>query len=250
MTHDQAVETVRSAYGGDEVLVLRLRGETPSIGIEPIEDGGVSYGEALTVSGTSNRGNDVSVNVDVLDGESRPVASSVAAVDATTGEWTTDVDTAELEPGRYTVFVDDGASTASTTLLIDDGDEDEDNETTPAETPLPTDAAPGDAATPDASETVDDVTGASLENGTDGVEDARSVVGAGNGSAETASGSANGTTSGSANGTTDGTANGTTNGTASEADGSTSEGLPGFGVGVAVAAVVVATLAGRRRTRE
>jgi PGF-CTERM protein len=250
MTHDQAVETVRSAYGGDEVLTLRLRGETPSIGMDPIEDGGAAYGEELTVSGTSNRGDGVSVSVDVLDGEGRPVASSVATVDAREGRWTTDIDTAELEPGRYTVFADDGASTASTTLLIDDGDEGEGNETTPAETPLPTETAP-DATTPNASETVDDVTGAALENATEGLDDATSVVDAGNGTEDTAAtGSANDTTNGSANSTTNGSANGTTNGTSSGAEGSTSEGLPGFGVGVAVVAVAVATLVGRRRMRE
>jgi PGF-CTERM protein len=238
MTHDQAVETVRSAYGGDEVLTLRLRGETPSIGIDPIGEGGVSYGEELTVSGTSNRGDDVTVNVDVLDDESRPVASSVATVDATVGRWTTDVDTAELEPGRYTVFVDDGASTVSATLVIDDGTEGENNETTPAETPLPTETAPDDA-TPNASETVDDVTGAALENATDGLEDAKSVVGAGNG-----------TTDGTANRSGNTTVNGTINGTASGADESTSEGLPGFGIGAVMAAVVVVALVGRWRTRE
>jgi PGF-CTERM protein len=251
-TRRQAVELVRSAHGGDEVLSLTLRGATPSITVDEIDDDGTVGRQAdVPVSGTSNRGNDTSVVVDVLDRESRRVGGSTASVDAAAGRWATTVNTSELRPGTYTVFVDDGAASASTLLIVVDeeaeGEADGDT-TTPAETPLPATDGSAESAS-EAGRTVETVTGAVLDNATDGLGDASAALGNATGRTGTTptTDAANGTDrTGEANDTA------TTNGTTpeSETPASTSEGLPGFGVGVAVAALVVAALAARRRTGE
>ncbi|WP_152041879.1 PGF-CTERM sorting domain-containing protein [Salinigranum salinum] len=243
MTRDQAVDTVKHAYSGDEVVELTLRGETPSLAIDPIgENGTVPRENGVEVSGTSNRGDGRSVTVDVLDADGRVVTGTTATVDASAGRWSTELDTSTLDPGTYTLYVDDLASTASAPLVVVD-DEDATAATTPAETPIPDgDAEAAEAAgTPDAGETVDNVTGAALANATDGLDDATSVLGGSETNATTNT-TANETANASATG------NGSVNDSASGADGSTSEGLPGFGVVAALAAVVVLAAAARRRT--
>ena len=239
MRREQAVDLVRSAYGGDEVVALTLRGETPSLGIDPIEDGEVPRAEDVTVSGTSNRGGNAEVRVEVVDGGGRVAVYATAEVDAATGRWETDLDTSELDPGTYTLYADDVASTASTVLVVAvDGDDGDDGDgATPMETPLPD--AKADAAT-NASERLDNVTGAALDNATDGVEEASNVTGNATGGAGEAENA----------GETTATGNGTTNGTAEGTAGSTSEGFPGFGAIVAVVAVVAAALLARRRSTE
>jgi PGF-CTERM protein len=235
MRREQAVDLVRSAYGGDEVVALTLRGETPSLAIDPIDDGEVPRAEDVTVSGTSNRGGNAEVRVEVVDGEGRVAVYATAEVDAATGRWETDLDTSELDPGTYTLYADDAASTASTVLVVDaDSDEEDDgDEATPMETPLPD----AEAAT-NASERLDNVTGAALDNATDGVEEASNVTGNATGGAAEAGNAGETTAAG----------NGTTNGTAEGTAGSTSEGVPGFGAIVAVVAVVVAAVLARRRS--
>jgi PGF-CTERM protein len=240
MRRQQAIDVVKSAYGRDEVVELTIRGETPSLAVDPFADGTVPREEAVTVSGTSNRGAETSVVVDVLDGERQVATGEVATVNGSTGEWSAELDTSELPPGTYTLFADDGASTASSVLVIvaDDAGEGDDG-TTPAETPLP--GIEG-TATAGASDTVDDATGAGLDNATDGGDDTSATAG----NATVGSGA---TTTAATNGTgaqTGGTANATTAGTAE----STSEGVPGFGVPVAVVACVVAGLVARRRARD
>jgi PGF-CTERM protein len=240
MTRDQAVDTVKHAYGGDEVVELTLRGETPSLAIDPIgEHGTVPREDGVEVSGTSNRGDGRSVTVDVLDGDGRVVAGTTATVDASAGRWSTKLDTSTLVSGTYTLYVDDLASTASAPLVVVD-DEDATGATTPAETPISTRDA-GAVGTPNASETIDDVTGAALTNATDGLDNATSVLG-GSKTNATANATANETANASATG------NGSVDDSASGADGSTSEGLPGFGVVAALAAVVALAVAARRRT--
>ncbi|WP_318569076.1 hypothetical protein [Salinigranum marinum] len=226
MRRQQAIDVVKSAYGGDEVVELTIRGETPSLAIDPFPDDAVPREEAVTVSGSSNRGEETSVVVDLLDGERQVATGEVATVNGSTGEWAAELDTSELPPGTYTLFADDGASTASSVLVIDD-DGAGGNGTTPAETPFP--AIDGDrTASPDASGSVATATGAAVENATGGAGTERPT------SATTTSGTGN------ASGT------GTPQGTA----GSTSEGLPGFGVPAAVTACAVVGLAARRRARD
>ncbi|WP_380676271.1 PGF-CTERM sorting domain-containing protein [Salinigranum sp. GCM10025319] len=238
MRREQAVDLVRSAYGGDEVVALTIRGETPSLAIDPFEDGEVTRAEDVTVSGTSNRGGNAAVRVEVVDGEGRVAVYATAEVEAAMGRWSTELDTSELDPGTYTLYADDGASTASTVLVVVvDGSDGDANETTPTETPLPDSG--GDAAG-SANERLDNVTGAALDNATDGVDEASNVTGNATGGAAGAENA----------GETTGTGNGTTNGTAAGTAGSTSEGVPGFGALVAVVAVAVAALLARRRSGE
>lgn len=240
MTRDQAVDTIKHAYSGDEVVELTLRGETPTLTVDPIgENGTVPREDGVEVSGTSNRGDGRSVTVDVLDGDGRVVAGTTATVDASAGRWSTKLDTSTLVSGTYTLYVDDLASTASAPLVVVD-DEDATGATTPAETPISTRDA-GAVGTPNASETIDDVTGAALTNATDGLDNATSVLG-GSKTNATANATANETANASATG------NGSVDDSASGADGSTSEGLPGFGVVAALAAVVALAVAARRRT--
>jgi hypothetical protein len=259
VTPQQAVDLVRAAYGRDEVVDLSLRAETPRLGIDPVSADGTLVGdEAATVTGTTNRGGDATVFVDLIAGNGRTVVTAETAVDAATGTWEVelDLDVDGVEPGAYTLSATDGASRAETTVVVVT------EETTPTETPaedtapVGTDAGSADEAD-EARRTVDNVTGAALANGTAGLEAANETTGGlvpGNASATdgenasvdgNASRSANGTTTASANESADGTAG--ANATA-EGGGSTGGAVPGFGVGAFVAALVVA-IAVRRRTR-
>jgi PGF-CTERM protein len=241
MRRDQAVDLVRSAYGGDEVVELTLRGATPSLSVDSFDGDAVPRATDLAVSGRSNRGDGTDVYVDLLDGDGRVVASDVATVDAATGTWATTLDTADLPPGSYTLFADDGETNAARVVVVDPA---ADETVTPVETPLPDD---GDGETGDAADatgaaaaggTVDEVTNRTLQNATDGLEEANRVAGdpGGNGTAGNATGDAATGDNGTAgNATAAGTSTGTTD-----------EGVPGFGAGVTVAAVVVAALAARR----
>jgi PGF-CTERM protein len=238
LRRDQAVDLVRSAYGGDEVVELTLRGATSSLSVDPFDGDAVPRVTDLEVSGRSNRGDGTEVYVDLLDGDQRVVTGAVATVDASTGTWSTTLDTADLAPGSYTLFVDDGETDASRVVIVEPAAGETE---TPAETPLPDDTgdtadATGAAA---ANETVDEVTNRTLQNATDGLEQANEVVGntGGNGTTGNATGEA------TTGGTGTASANATTNGTSTE---TTSEGVPGFGSGVTVAAVVVTALAARR----
>lgn len=245
MRRQQAIDVVKSAYGGDEVVELTIRGEIPSLAVDPFPNDTVPREEAVTVSGSSNRGEGTSVVVDVLDGERQVATGEVATVNGSTGAWSAELDTSELPPGTYTLFVDDGASTASSVLVIDDGAGEGGNGTTPVETPFP---ETGADATTNASDTIDDVTGAALDNATEGIDEASAAVGNATAGNATADGDATAATT-ATNGTgaqTNGTANATTTGTAE----STAEGLPGFGVPVAVVACVVSGLVARRRARD
>jgi hypothetical protein len=255
VTQQQAVDLVRAAYGRDEVVDLSLRAETPRLTIDPVSVDGTLVGdEAATVTGTTNRGGDATVFVDLIAGNGRTVATAETAVDAATGTWEVDLDVDGVEPGAYTLSATDGASRAETTVIVVT------EESTPTETPAEDTAPVGTDADTDAAdearEAVDNATGAALANGTAGLEAANETTGgvvpenASTTDGENASvdGNANGTASanGSANGTA--SANGSANATA-ESGGSTSGAVPGFGVGAFVAALVVVAVVVRRRTR-
>jgi hypothetical protein len=251
VTQQQAVDLVRAAYGRDEVVDLSLRAETPRLAIDPVSADGTLVGdEAATVTGTTNRGGDATVFVDLVAGNGRTVATAETAVDAATGTWEVDLDVDGVEPGAYTLSATDGASRAETTVIVVT------EESTPAETPaedtapVGTDAGTDADAADEAREAVDNATGAALANGTAGLEAANETTGgvvpesasATDGENASIDGSANGTAS--ANGSENGTANATT-----ESGGSTGGAVPGFGVGAFVAALVVVAVAVRRRTR-
>lgn len=240
VTRRQAIDMVRSAYAGDEVVELTVQGRTPSLGIDSVsDDGTVTYGTDLSVSGTSNRGDGTDVAVELLDGSERTRASVAVTVDGPTGEWEGSLDTADLEPGTYTLLATTDASRASALVVIAV------NETgTPAETPMVDDDTPAPSGDSDqvaaAKSTLDNATGAALTNGTDGLDAA-----SGTNSQVTGAAPSNGT-----NATTNGTTDGSANGTATGDDGSTSGSLPGFGIGAVLAAVAVVLAIFRRRPTE
>ncbi|WP_372909527.1 hypothetical protein [Salinigranum sp.] len=251
VTQQQAVDLVRAAYGRDEVVDLSLRAETPRLAIDPVSPDGTLVGdEAATVTGTTNRGGDATVFVDLIAGNGRTVATAETTVDAATGTWEVGLDVDGVEPGAYTLSATDGALRAETTVIVVT------EESTPTETPaedtapVGTDADTDTDAVDEARATVDNATGAALANGTAGLEAANETTGGmvpGNASATdgenvSADGNANGTAS--ANGSANGTANAT-----AESGESTSGAVPGFGVGAFVAALVVVAVAVRRRTR-
>lgn len=237
LTHQQAVDVVRSEYSGDEVVELSIHGRTPSLGIDSVADGGViAYGTDATVSGRSNRAEGTDVTVELLAESGRPVTTQTTTVDAVTGEWSADLDTADLEPATYTVVASTDASRASALLVVS-----AEGTGTPAETPTADESTTetptgGDSeSVAAAEETVDNATNAALQNGTEGVD-------AASGSQATAP---NGTANATADGTNE-TANGTANGTATGENGSTSGSLPGFGVGAVLAALAVVVVVVRR----
>lgn len=241
VTQDQAVVRVLSAYSGDEVLELTLYGESPRLSVDAVDaDGVVEYGTEATVSGGSNRGDGTTVTLTLRDGTSRSVVETEATVDAASSEWSAPLDTSALEPGSYTLDADDGVSLTSTIVVVTAEDT-----VTPSETPVESadgrnaadgrgdermgDGTPVDGA--DGDERVENVSQAALENGTEGLDNASAVAGGGN------------ETTNATNTTGDATTN-ATNATNSSAagDGETNESLPGFGVGAAVGAIVVAAL--------
>lgn len=236
VTQPQAVDLVRTAYGMDEVVELTLRGETPALGIDPVSADGTLVGnEVVTVTGTTNRGGGTTFFVDLVETSGRVATSAEAAVDASTGTWEADLDLTGLAPGTYTLFADDTESSASTTVIIVT------EETTPAETPVPTVQSDADTGAVDESgEPLETATGSTLENGTSGTDAANATVE----QTTATNGSVNGTTNGSADGSTSGSSN-----AAAEGNGSTGGLVPGFGVGAAVTALAVAALAARRRSR-
>lgn len=239
VTQRQAVDLVRAAYGGDEVIELSLRGETPRLSIDPVSADGTLVGDdVVTVTGTANRGDGTAVFVDLAGADGRTVTTAEADVDAASGTWAVDLDLAGVEPGSYTLFAADGASRASTTVIVVT------KETTPTETPAETPVSAESDAVADARETVENATGAALANGSAGLETANETVEGVSG------GNANATASGNANESeTNGSVEGETNATA-EGAGSTGGAVPGFGVGAFVAALVVVALGVRRRVRQ
>jgi PGF-CTERM protein len=244
LTHQQAVDLVRSEYSGDEVVELSISARTPTLGIDTVSDDGTAvYGTDLTVSGTSNRAAGTAVTVELLRGSGRPTTTAVTDVDDASGAWSADLDTADLEPGTYTVVASTDVSRASALVVVT-----AEGTATPAETASAAEssaeATDGDAdSVAAAEETLDNVTDAALGNGTEGLEAASgSGVTGGNGSADA--------TDGTENGTANASGNDTANGTAAGESGSTSGSLPGFGVGAVVAALVVVAVAVRRRTAD
>lgn len=247
VTQRQAVDLVRAAYGRDEVVDLSLHAQTPRLGIDPVSADGTLVGDDVaTVTGTTNRGADATVFVDLVAGNGRTVATAEADVDAVVGAWEADLDVDGVEPGAYTLSATDGASRASTTVIVVT------EETTPTETPAEDATSVEDDAdsVDEARDTVENATGAALANGTAGLEAANETTGGlvpGNASAnESGAGGGNESVDGGANGSVNGTANATAT---AEGDGSTGGAVPGFGVGAFVAALAVVALTVRRRAR-
>ena len=100
--------------------------EAQADGVNP-----VATGETMVVAGTTNlRPDSNSITVEVLNdnGDSLSISSTDEWEDS--GQWTTSIDTSDLEPGTYTVESDDGENTDRAEIEIveerqqpDDGDD-------------------------------------------------------------------------------------------------------------------------------
>ena len=132
-TQSQALEIIEDAYqpaGSDNPSVnLSLEAENPSLSINEPANGSQVPQDTVTVSGDSNREDETTVFIEVLDDNDNAIASTEAEVNGSSSSWSTDVDMSGLETGEYTLRADDSESSDTVTVEVVEGE---------AQTPEPT----------------------------------------------------------------------------------------------------------------
>jgi hypothetical protein len=117
-TPEQAVATLRDAYGGagvdDRVLALNVTATAPRVAVASV----ARRNDTLVVAGTSNREDGTVLPVDLrADGDVVAVGSATVN---DSGRWRTTVDVATLDPGRYALRVETAGATDRRAVRLGD----------------------------------------------------------------------------------------------------------------------------------